>query len=84
MAKQSKFPPAGPDSRAMRTGPRSQRQKLLGLIKDNPAFEGFNADESLSDNDLASAMKEHLRGSQSAGPVPRGGLTIDARDEDKE
>lgn len=81
MAKQAKFPPAERGAPIMRTGPRSQRAKLQGLIKGNPAFEGFEYDEGISDEDLATAMREHLSQSQEAAPVPRA-MTIDAENKE--
>jgi hypothetical protein len=73
----SKFPPADPKS--VRVGPRSQRAKLLGLVQGNPAFADFQVDESLSDDDLGKAIRDHLQQSRTAQPVPRR-MTIDADD----
>jgi hypothetical protein len=63
--------------RLLRRGPRSQRAKLLGLVQGNRAFRGFKVDESWTDAQFASAVKDFMANSQ-VQPITQSGARLRA------
>jgi hypothetical protein len=76
MAKE-KFERPAADAPIMRTGKRSHRTKLMSLVNSHPDFESFKVNEKWTDAELESAIKNHMKTSQTQ-TVPRGGARIEA------
>lgn len=67
-------------SEVVHLGPRSERQKMLAFIHENPAFEGLSVTDDMSDADLAAAMQDHLKQSERAQPISRSGAYLERSD----
>jgi hypothetical protein len=74
---QEQFAAPAQDAPIMRRGPRSQRAKLLGLVQGNRAFRGFKVDESWTDAQFASAVKDFMANSQ-VQPITQSGARLRA------